>query len=530
MIINAVFKDVTFEKNKNKLKMIKKSLVAMATLFLIVSCENSVDLPGSGEETPTVNENPATFKEIGTLTIGGTGAAEISAYDESTKRLFTVNNSTTNKIDVIDLSDPTKPVLLTSIDLAPYNGAANSVSVYNGKLAVAMESKTNKQESGKVVVFETSNYALVKEITVGALPDMITYSPDGKYILTANEGEPNDDYSLDPEGSVSVIEVASNYAVTNLNFASFSSQLSSLKTKGFRIASPTNNFTTDIEPEYVTVSADSKTAWVTLQENNGIAKIDLATKKVTNIFPLGFKDYNLAENAIDINDKDNATAFATWKLKGMFHPDAICSFEANKVSYVVTANEGDAREYSAFTDVRRISHSSVILDPTVFPNAATLKTEASMGRLNINTKMGDTDGDGDFDELIGFGARSFSIWNASTGDLVFDSKNELDKKTLEFGVYDDARSDDKSIEPEAVYTAKMGDKQILFVGLERTDAVVVYDITTPSAPKFLQIFKTGDAPEGVTFIPASKSPTKRSLLVVSSEGDGTVKIYQPELN
>ncbi|PKB18193.1 choice-of-anchor I family protein [Flavobacterium sp. 5] len=508
--------------------MIKKGLVAFAILFLIIGCEKNDDSNDSSEEM--VNENPSTFKEIGSLTIGGTGAAEISAYDETTKRLFTVNNSSTNKIDVIDISDPTKPTLVASIDLAPYSGAANSVTTFNGKLAVAMESKINKQDPGKVVVFETSNYALVKEVTVGALPDMITYSHDGKFILTANEGEPNDDYSQDPDGSVSIIDIASNYAVTTLNFASFSSELATLKTKGFRIASATNNFAADIEPEYITVSADSKTAWVTLQENNGIAKIDLTTKKITQIFPLGYKDYSLAENAIDISDKDGAIAFNTWKLKGMFQPDAISNFEMNNVQYLVTANEGDAREYSAFTDVKRINNSSVVLDPAIFPNAVALKADASMGRLNINTKMGDIDGDGDFDELVGFGARSFSIWNGATGQLVFDSKNELDRKANDFGVYDDGRSDDKGAEPEAVYTAKMGDKQILFVGLERADAVMMYDISIPTAPKYLQALKTGDAPEGVFYIPASKSPTKRSLLVVSSEGDGTVKIYQPDLN
>ncbi|PWA10573.1 choice-of-anchor I family protein [Flavobacterium laiguense] len=508
--------------------MIKKSLTVFAAILLIVSCQNDKD----SNETPevVVNENPSTFKEIGTLTIGGTGAAEISAYDETSQKLFTVNNSSANKIDIIDLSDPSKPVLITSIDLVPYNGAANSVATFNGKLAVALESKSNKQEPGKVVVFETSNYALVKEITVGALPDMITYSQDGKFIMTANEGEPNDTYALDPDGSVSIIDVVSGYTVTTLNFASFSNQLDDLKTKGFKIASLTNNFAADIEPEYITVSADSKTAWVTLQENNGVAKIDLTTKKIMQIFPLGFKDYNLAENAIDISDKDATIAFNPWKLKGMFQPDAISNFEVNKIPYFVTANEGDAREYSAFVDVKRINNAAVVLDPIIFPNAAALKTDASMGRLNINTKMGDTDGDGDFDELVGFGARSFSIWNGLTGQLVFDSKNELDKKAFEFGLYDDARSDDKGAEPEAVCVTKMGDKQILFVGLERADAFMVYDVSNPMAPKHLQTIKTGDAPEGLLFIPASKSPTKRSLVVVSSEGDGTVKIFQPDLD
>jgi hypothetical protein len=508
--------------------MIKKSVTVLAVLLLIVSCQNDND----ANETPeaVVNENPSAFKEIGTLTIGSTGAAEISAYDEISKKLFTVNNSSANKIDVIDLSDPSKPVLIASIDLVPYNGAANSVTTFEGKLAVALESKSNKQDPGKVVVFDTSNYALVKEITVGALPDMITYSHDGKFIMTANEGEPNDTYSLDPDGSVSIIDVASNYTVTTLTFGSFSGQLVDLKTKGFRIASTTNNFAADIEPEYVTISADSKTAWVTLQENNGVAKIDLATKKIVQIFPLGYKDYNSTDNTIDISDKDAAVAFNPWKLKGMFQPDAISNFEVNKVQYIVTANEGDAREYSAFADVKRINNAAVVLDPTIFPNAAALKADASMGRLNINTKMGDTDGDGDFDELVGFGARSFSIWNALTGQLVFDSKNELDKKAFESGLYDDARSDDKGVEPEAVYVTKMGDKHILFVGLERADAFMVYDVSNPMAPKHLKTIKTGDAPEGLLFIPASKSPTKRSLVVVSSEGDGTVKIYQPDLN
>jgi hypothetical protein len=144
--------------------------------------------------------------------------------------------------------------------------------------------------------------------------------------------------------------------------------------------------------------------------------------------------------------------------------------------------------------------------------------------------MGDTDGDGDFDELVSFGARSFTIWNGSTGELVFDSKNDLDARAKELGVYDDLRSDDKSVEPESVYVAKMGNKNILFVGLERADALMVYDVTNPLSPVFLQSLKTGDAPEGLLFIPASKSPTNRSLVIVSSEGDGSIKIFQPSLN
>lgn len=489
------------------------------------SCNNDEN---SNNEEPEVviNENPGTFKEIGSITIGGEAAAEISAYCEKTKKLFTVNNSGTNQIDVIDLTDPTKPVKIGKIDLTTYEGASNSVSIYDGKLAVALESTANKQGNGKVVVFNTTDYSLIKQVTVGALPDMITFSPDGKYIMTANEGEPNTDYSQDPNGTISIIDTAT-YAVTTLDFSSFSNQAATLAKDGFRISKVAKSFAQDIEPEYITISDDSKTAWVTLQENNGVAKVDLTSKTITAIYPLGLKDFNTAENAIDVSDSDDKIAFNPWKVKGMYMPDAISHFSSNNVPYFVTANEGDAREYTANTDIKRMK--SLKLDATVFPDAATLKLDANLGRLNLVADMGDTDGDGDLDELVSFGARSFSIWNGNTGKIVFDSKNDVDKRTNELGTYDDKRSDDKGSEPEAVVVAKMGTQNILFVGLERSDAFMTYDVTNPNSPQYLQTVKTGDAPEGILFIPASKSPNKRSLVVISSEGDGTIKIYQPDL-
>lgn len=505
--------------------MKKLSITLLAVLALMTSCNN--DENSKNEENEVVaNENPATFKEIGSITIGGEAAAEISAYCEKTKKLFTVNNSGTNQIDVIDLSDPTKPAKIGKIDLTPYEGASNSVSVFNGKLAVALESTTNKQGNGKVVIFNTSDYSLIKQVTVGALPDMITFSPDGKFIMTANEGEPNTDYSQDPNGTISIIDT-NTYTVTTLDFSSFSGQAASLAKDGFRISKFAKSFAQDIEPEYITISDDSKTAWVTLQENNGVAKVDLTSKTITAIYPLGLKDFNTAENAIDVSDKDDKIAFNPWKVKGMYMPDAISHFSANNVPYFVTANEGDAREYAAYSDIKRMKDMK--LDAAVFPDAATLKLETNLGRLNLVADMGDTDGDGDLDQMVSFGARSFSIWNGNTGKIVYDSKNDVDKKTNEFGTYDDKRSDDKGSEPEAVVVAKMGNQNILFVGLERSDAFMTYDVTNPASPQYLQTVKTGDAPEGLLFIPASKSPNKRSLVVVSSEGDGTLKIYQPDL-
>lgn len=502
-----------------KKSFLNLSFIFLATL-LLSSCDKSVTEPEF-----FVNEDAATFAEVGTIDIGDVGAAEISTYDPQTKRLFVVNNGTVNKIDVIDFADPTKLSVISSISLSLYGGSVNSLAVSNGKLAAAIEA-VNKQENGKVVVFNTTDYKEVKVVSVGALPDMITYSPDGKFILTANEGEPNDDYSADPNGTISIISVNDNYAVTTLDFTSFSGQQASLTAKGFRVYGLKATMAQDIEPEYITVSDDSKTAWVTLQENNAIAKINLDTKTIASILPLGFKDYNTDANSVDISDRDNGTVLGKWNnVRGMYQPDAIAVLESGGIPYLFTANEGDAREYKAFAEIKRVS--TLKLDPTAFPDA-TFKTDAKAGRLNVTTTLGDPDGDGDYDFLYSLGARSFSVWNGNDGALVFDSKNELDIKAIAEKIYDDARSDDKSVEPEGIAIGTVGKKKVAFVGMERADGLAVYDVTDPKNPVFLQVLKTGDAPEGVLFIPAKNSPTLKSLVVVSSEGDGVIKVYQPK--
>ncbi len=499
-----------------------KKIILLASVIAVVmfSC-NKEEIPALEF---TVNEDISSYTEIASINLGGLGAAEISTFDPITNRLFAVNNGKENKIDVIDFSNPAMISVIHSIKMAPYGGYVNSVSAYNGKVAVAIES-LDKQALGKIVVFNASTYAEEKVITVGALPDMVTFSPDGKYILSANEGEPNASYTNDPEGTVSIIDIANNYAVKTVNFSAFSSQLADLTSKGFRVFGPNRDFVKDIEPEYITVSDDSKTAWVTLQENNAIAEINISTGTITKIMPLGFKDYSVAANATDVSDRDNLVgSFNTWKVFGTYMPDALAYISYNGTPYLFTANEGDAREYTGFAEVKRVS--TLKLDETAFPTGNALKGDTQMGRLNVTSTLGDKDGDGDYDTLYSFGARSFSVWNATSGQLVFDSKNELDIKAKEFGVYDDTRSDDKSIEPEAVVIGRVGSKLVAYVGLERVDAVAIYDITIPTSPVFIKMIPTGDAPEGVLFISASKSPIQQSLIVVSSETDGLIKVYK----
>lgn len=494
----------------------KQVLHALTLIIILNACEKT-------DTEINVAEYPATYAEISSINLGGAGAAEITTYDPQTKRLFAVNNGSVNKIDVIDFSNPSAISVIHSISITPYGGFVNSVDVKNGKLAAAIES-INKQEAGKIVVFNTTTYAEEKQITVGALPDMVSFSPDGKYIVSANEGEPNASYTNDPEGSVSIISVHENYSVKTINFNALQSQLPSFTAAGFRIAGLNKNYLQDIEPEYVSISKDSKIAWITLQENNAIAVFNLDTKELVKILPLGFKDHNLAENAIDVSDKDGGINFSPTKVWGLYMPDAIANMEYNGRQYLFTANEGDSREYTAHTDVKRLS--TLNLDASAFPNAASLKTDAIMGRLNIINTMGDTDGDGDFDALYSMGGRSFSIWDGNTGSKVWDSKNELDQKAKELGIYDDARSDDKSVEPEAITLGKVGSKMLAFVGLERADAFAVYDVTNPTTPQFVKMVKTGDAPEGILFISATNSPIGQSLVVISSENDGLIKVYK----
>lgn len=498
----------------------KTNVLLFAGLIALAGCNDDL-LPA--EEI--VHEDPAAFSTIGQIDIGDAGAAEISAFDPSTGRLFVVNNGEVNKIDVIDLRDPAAMSVIHSISMAPYGGAVNSVSVSGGKLAAAIES-LDKQAEGKLVVFNTTDYGEVRTVPVGALPDMVTFSPDGKYILTANEGEPSGDYTNDPAGSVSIISVEENYAAVTLDFAGFASQKEALEAEGFRVFGLSGDFAKDIEPEYVAVSSDSKTAWVTLQENNGLARIDIPSKIVTNIFPLGFKNYNIAGNEIDVSNEDGKVELKNWNVKGVYMPDAVAVMDDGGTPYVFTVNEGDAREYDAFEEAERVR--DVTLDPTVFPDAAARQEDNMLGRLNITTTLGDRDNDGDFDELYSFGARSFSVWNGHDGTQVYDSGNELDRITIDAGIYDDDRSDDKSIEPEGIAIGSVGETHVAFVGMERVDAVAVYNVNDPAHPEFLQVLKTGDAPEGVLMINAEDSPLGRTLLVVSSEDDGLIRIFAPQ--
>lgn len=507
------------------------SASAAASLLFLASCFEH------GPHGP--KEDASSFIQVGDITLeGGETAAEISAYDSRTKLLF-VTNATKPGIEVINMEDPSSLVVLETLPIGAFGAGVNSVAVGKGLLAAAVEASP-KTAPGNVVIWNTQNlHAEPVIVPVGALPDMVTFSPNGRFILCANEGESSEDNTIDPVGSVSIIDVHRNFAVVTLSFAPFEGQLASLRSKGYRVFNaPT--LAADTEPEYITISDDSRTAWVSLQENNALARIDIQSRRIEAILPLGFKDYSKAGNELDPSDRDAGVVFGNWPVKGIYMPDGVATFSKGNTHFVLTANEGDSRlrptadgvlppfdEGDIYNEEDRIK--DVTLDPTVFPNASDLRKDAAIGRLKITNTMGDTDSDGDFDELYSFGARSFSIWNGATGKLVYDAGSELEKFLIDMlpGLYDDGRSDDKGVEAESVVIGKIGKYTLAFVGLERADAVVVVDVSNPYSPAYLQVIPTGDAPEGLLFIPAHESPNGKTLLVVSAEGDGTVKVFQP---
>ncbi|MCM5679275.1 choice-of-anchor I family protein [Schlegelella sp. S2-27] len=518
-------------------------LTLVMTAALLACGGGGDDDDDAGEATPTA----LALSELGRYTSPqGETAAEIPAYDAASRRVFVVNGAL-GSLDVLDLSDPAAPALVQTLGVDAVGaglGGINSVAVRGGIVAVAIEA-ADKQQPGTVAFLRASDLALLGQVQVGALPDMVVFSADGRTALVANEGEPNADYSVDPEGSISVIDASDPAApvARTAGFAAFNGQLDALRAAGVRIYGPGATVAQDVEPEYIAVSSDGKTAWVTLQENNALAIVDVESATVQSIEPLGYKDHRVAGNGLDPSDRDAGVDIRAWPLLGMYQPDAIAAFRVGGQTYLVTANEGDAREYDTFAEETRVK--DLTLDPAVFTDAlcgGPCADDDRLGRLNVTAALG-AGADG-HTALYAFGARSFSIWDAA-GTLVYDSGDDLEQRTralpnVLFNAGNDEnaldnRSDNKGPEPEGVAVARFGAKTYAFIGLERVGGVAVYDISTPAAPVFATYLNTrdGDAgdlgPEGLVVVPAADSPNGKPLLIVGHEVSGTTAVYQIDL-
>ncbi|WP_268967209.1 choice-of-anchor I family protein [Zavarzinia marina] len=486
------------------------------------------------ERSDTVDA-PVGTKEIGATLLGvadsgsGEAGSEVSAYDTETMRLF-VTNGAEERIDVFDLSDPESPVKIGEMDLSHLDGFGGVTSVATkGGLVAAAVPNADGTANGQIALFDVDG-TFLGSFEAGALPDMVTFSPDGTKILSANEGEPVD--AGDPKGSVTVVDISGGVdaaVVTQVGFTAFDGMEDDLRAEGVRIF-PGKTFSDDVEPEYITVSADGSKAFVTLQEANSVAVLDLTTNEITDILPLGTIDHSVDGFGIDASDRDDAINIATHPVLGMFMPDAIANFTVGGQTYFVTANEGDDRgENERVKDLD--------LDPDAFPDADALQEDENIGRLNVSSIDGDTDGDGDYDALYTYGTRSFTIFDAE-GNLVFDSGDQFEKIIAErhpalFNADNgefDGRSDNKGPEPEGVTIATIDGQIYAFVGLERDSGIMVYNVTSPADASFvtyidgLSLDQIG--PETLQVVSAEDSPTHKPLLIAANEISGTTAIYE----
>ncbi|KPL96700.1 choice-of-anchor I family protein [Vibrio splendidus] len=461
-----------------------------------------------------------------------TSAAEIVSYDSCTDKLYVVN-AQAQKVDVLSMNADSAPTSEGSIDLQSAAaasginiGAANSVSTHQGLVAVAIEN-ADKQQNGIIALYRSDTLELITTYTAGALPDMVSFSKDGRYIASANEGEPNADYSIDPEGSVTLVDLTNGplqAKVTQIDFKAFNQgqPRHTELTDKVRISVPNVTVAQDLEPEYLTF-ADNGKLYVALQENNALAAIDVASAEVDAILGLGGKPWDTAQLDASNKDKNIGNLQSYAMLEGLYMPDSITSYSVDGNTYIVTANEGDGREYGIKTTQQMCDDKGFEWDGDDYqgtenyttekdfciayvdevrgkkldvdvnhPLAGALKDNKQLARLKVIKPQRTLAAD---QKVQVFGSRSFSIWDES-GELVFDSGDDFARIVLEQDPENfnstndnnqsgDDRSDDKGVEPEAIEVAEINGKQYAFIGLERQGGIMVYDVTQPKNTSFI---------------------------------------------
>lgn len=438
---------------------------------------------------------------------------EISDYVEVGGRLFILSSGGGNTLQVNDATDPSAPAVPQRISFGPYN--SQSVATYDDLVAVALSPSDYATTAGRGLVrfYRLDSFgrlSLVKDVEVGYLPDGITFSENGRKLVIANEGEPIANYAIDRPGSIGIIDISGKegeetFTYTDLGFAGLT-----LPT-GIRLSGPAGTTqANDIEPEYVSILGNY--AFVTLQENNGVAKVNLKTNTIETIFSLGSVDFST--QLVDITDRDGTGNTPLIKpvlgnnVAGLRMADGVAAFSTKGKEYFITANEGDGREYGT----------------SGTPGFYLDETRRNTGLSSrLKTLSEDTTA-----PFTAFGSRSVSIFDASTGALVWDSGNTLQTIAIAAGLYDDTRSDDKGVEPEGVVVKELNGRTYAIVSAERgtSSLLAVFDITQPAQASFVTstVLAGSVSPEGLLVIDAKDSPTKRDLLVVSNEVSNTLNI------
>lgn len=467
--------------------------------------------------------------------------AEISDFMPEKKLLFVVGGE--GVLEVVDLKNPAFPKKIAEKKVP---GNASSVTVHGNLVAVSLINAEAWKEGQVQVMRYTDSLEVLGVYGVCSQPDMIKFTHDGLNLLVACEGSPSEDFSVDPEGGVAILSVGEADAWDNpqLTVAGFA-ELDTAALKAAGVRAPGNQgFVRSLEPEYITVSEDSRTAWVSLQENNAIAKLDVASKKITGVYPLGYVDHSKKGSGLDAV-KDKAIRIENYPLRGLRQPDGIASFMLGGKSYVLTANEGaPVNDYKAWTDETTpvMLAQQEVLDRAVFTDSLLKElqnlTVSGMERCN---RAPDKTANGKCPYLYTFGSRSISLFDGGNGKLLWDSGDVFEKLMARIApdyfnwnskkgkVKMDARSSDKGCEPENVTVGIVNHKRYVFVGLERTSGVAVFDMTNLEAPVLVDLLidPLERGPEGILFIPEDKSPLAgQALLVVGFEYSKSLVIYR----
>lgn len=459
---------------------------------------------------------------------------EISAAVFVKGKQFILSSGGGSSLQVTNATDPAAMVLVARESLTGYT--SQSVATWGNLVAVALSPSDYAVSGGKGLVRfyqmgVNGALALLKDVEVGHLPDSIAFSKDGDYLVVANEGEPIAGYaadrSKDPAGSIGIIEIKGlkdesvkkgeglRFSYTDLRFDGIPLP------PGVRISGPTGTVqAVDIEPEYVAILG--KFAYVTLQENNAVAKVDLEDKEIVKIFALGAVDYR--NQLVDLSDRDGPTASSVFAPKlgqnfeGLRMPDGIAAYRVKDKDYFVTANEGDGRDgapWSPYSDeIRGVNPGTPSTPDATAYRVKRLVDDATVGSPDRTTT---------------FGGRSISVFDGDTGALLWDSGHTLQSIAVAAGMYDDTRSDDKGVEPEGIVVAKVKDRTYAIVGLERTKSsmLAVFDITNPAAGQFVTstVIAGSISPEGLQVVAAEDSPTRRAQLIVSNEISNTLNVF-----
>ncbi|MFE4463593.1 choice-of-anchor I family protein [Oerskovia sp. NPDC056781] len=588
--------------HQSRLRHPRSAAVVAAGLTVAVAA-GTFGVVGTAVAAPDPSVPPAvTLSPLGTYSTGqlDESAAEIVAFHAASTRLFVVN-AQSGKVDVLDARDPSAPTRLFELavggtasaddSVVAADAVVNSVAIRPDGLAVAAVESGTKTDDGWLVLFDAAApvttpgaapaNAILGAVRVGALPDMVTFSPDGSRIAVANEGEPADDYSVDPEGSVSIVAAPANLAsatqadVRTATFHAFEAGGTRPLPAGVRVfggreaagtGTPERPVSENLEPEYIAWDATGTVAYASVQEANALAVVDVASATVTDLLPLGTQDHLAASKGLDASDKDGRIDIRAWPVKGLYQPDTIASYQAGGATYLVTANEGDSRDWAGYSEVKRVkdlgkkgvpglcadAFSSFVGAPGNPATLADLTADSHVGRLNVSTASGLRADGSCYEELYSYGSRSFSIWSTD-GRQVFDSGDAFEQlvASVEPDFFNsnhtesgfDGRSDDKGPEPEGLTLGEVGGRTYAFIGFERVGGIAVYDVTDPAHATYVsyvnhrdfsvsaeatpeRLAEAGDlGPEGLTFVPASDSPTGAPLLAVGNEISGTTTFY-----